>query len=70
MRTLAARKWALPIPFSLALRSASSIASGTISTPQTSPALAAIVSPIVPIPQKRSKTFSLPVRPAYSAATA
>ena len=51
VRALPAMKRAFPIPFSSALRSASAIASGTISRPQTSPARAAIVRPIVPIPQ-------------------
>ena len=51
VRALPAMKWAFSIPLRSALRSASAIASGTISRPQTSPACAAIVSPIVPIPQ-------------------
>jgi hypothetical protein len=64
-----AKKRAFSTPFSSAFAIASATAASTISTPQTSPACAASDSPIVPMPQKRSKTRSEPVSPAYSAAT-
>ena len=70
VRALAATNFAFSIRLRRALRSASAIASGTISRPQTSPVCAASESPIVPIPQKRSKTRSRPESDASSAATA
>src|SRR5690606_24229112 len=57
---------ALVMPFSSALRSASSIASGTISTPYTFFARCARNNEIVPIPQYASITVSSPVKAAYS----
>ena len=51
VRALPDMKRAFSIPLLSALRSASAIASATISSPQTSPASFAIVSPIVPMPQ-------------------
>ena len=63
-----AKKRALSIEFSRAFSWASTTARSTSSTPHTSPAAVASAIAIVPIPQKRSKTRSRPVRPASSAA--
>ena len=57
-------KRAFAMPLRRALCSASAIASATISMPQTSPAWGARHRLIVPIPQKRSKTRSVPLSPA------
>jgi len=58
----------LRMPFSSALRRASSTASGTISTPYTLRARRARNREIVPMPQYTSMTVSSPVSPAYCAA--
>ena len=68
VRASPARKRAFEIPLMRAFSSASTIASGTTSMPQTSPAFGAIARAIVPIPQKRSKRRSVPLSPAASAA--
>ena len=53
-----------------ALAFASSMASGTISAPMTRPACRAITCVMVPAPQYRSSTVSVPVSPANSTALA
>ena len=62
------RKRALDTPFRRAFSTASSTAWGTTSAPNTLPACRAITRLMVPMPQYRSSTVSLPVRPAKSRA--
>ena len=68
-RTSPAKKCALSTSFRRAFAIASAIASGTISSPQTSATRGAISRPIVPIPQYRSNRRSDPVGCAYSIAS-
>ena len=58
------------MPLRRALASASATAAGTISAPMTRPAVLAITSEMVPMPQYRSSTVSRPVSAANSAALA
>jgi len=66
--TLPAKKAALPIEFSSAFSIAQATDSSLISMPQTVSACAAAVSPIVPMPQYRSYTVSVPESSATSSA--